>query len=43
MFHTVRRHSLLEEKAWTQEPEAAGHFAPTVKKQRVINIFIYAV
>lgn len=38
MFHTVRRHSLLEEKAWTQEPEAAGHFAPTVKKQKEMEV-----
>lgn len=35
--HCEETQSITEEKAWTQEPEAAGHFASTVKKQKEMD------
>lgn len=35
--HSLRIQSIMAEQAWWQEPKAAGHSGPTVRKQRGIN------
>lgn len=38
MAYSPRVQSLVEGKAWWKERKVTGHFVPTARKQRVMNL-----